>query len=420
MPRNQLVFIWVVLFTLLALRFFFVFTDKPAYKRGEKISFTAMLFTQPQVVGNTQRFVVNGVSIVTARFPAYHYADGLLISGVVSEAKFSKKENGVLGKKEQDSVLFFPKIELEKSDKAAALAVISDIRQHIMRIIQHVLPTSSAALLSGIVLGAREDFSRDFYEALRNTGTLHVVAASGMNVSLVASFVMAILLRIVRRPIAAIFVIVTIIFYAFIALLQPSIVRAAIMGGIAFGASTLNRQTFALWSLIVAAFLMLLFDPKLLFDVGFQLSFAATAGLLLLKPAIENAWAWFHTIGKVAILGDSFTTTLVAQAATFPILLANFGTVSIVSIVVNTLILWVVQPIMALGIVAAILSIVPYLATIPIIATLPLLTFFESVVRFFNRPEFLFSFEVPFLAALGYYCLLIGMYFVLKKRGIKQ
>lgn len=400
---------------LLSLRFFFVFTTVPAFNPGDKVTLRATLLAEPMQKGSVQQFSANSIRIITPTFPAYHYGDQLIISGAVVAGNSSKKES-VLGKIQPDFVMFFPKIELEKSDAPYALAVVSSVRQHVLSIVAQTLPFSSAALFSGIVLGGSVDFPGDFLDALRNTGTLHVVAASGMNVSLLASFVMAVFLRVVRRPIAASLVVFAIVLYAFLALLQPSIVRAAIMGGIAFGASTLNRQTFALWSLIVAAYLMLLVDPTVLFDIGFQLSFVATGGLVFLKPLIEDVWGWFRAVGKVAVAGDSFTTTVIAQLATLPILLTNFGTVSIVSVVVNTLILWVVQPIMALGIVAAILSIVPILPTIPIIAALPLLGFFETAVRVFNRPEFLIHVKLPFLAAVGYYFLLIGGYLILNSK----
>ena len=109
----------------------------------------------------------------------------------------------------------------------------------------------------------------------QTTGVFHVIAASGMNVSMLSGFLLAVLGRILRRQIALIVSIVAICFYAVLAGLEPSIVRASIMAGIAFTALLLGRQGTALWSLILTALLMLLFNPFLFRDIGFQLSFAA-------------------------------------------------------------------------------------------------------------------------------------------------
>ena len=399
--------VWIVLLVLLVIRFSFVFGTPSPYKPGETVSLTGTLHQDPQINGNTQRFQVNGVRVVTTSFPRYQYGNTLRIVGKIGEQALTSKR--------QIPTVYFPKIEAKKT--GSGLALIGVVRQHISKTIEQFLPGSLAALLSGILLGGNISFSDNFFDALRSTGTLHVVAASGMNVSILAAFLMAIFIRIVPRHIAALFVVAGIFFYAGLASFQPSIVRASAMGILVFSASILNRGTLAILGLVLACYTMLLFDPQMLFDIGFQLSVAATAGLLFLKPLIATKWDWFKKLETFPVAGDSFTTTVVAQTATLPILLSNFGTVSLLSIPVNTLVLWTVQPIMVLGIAAAIASPLPLLSALPLMAALPLLSFFEWVVLAFNKPQFLLSFQVPFIAAVGYYLMLIGGYLFLVKKS---
>ncbi len=407
MTKAKLLIIWAGLLFFLATRFFFFFSEKPKYKEGDAVSFTATLASEPRVSGNTQRFEVNGITIVTAKFPGYHYGEKLTIDG-----KASRQKGRLL--------IYFPEINRTISpqqwDKTNLLAVASSIRQHILDTTRQVLPSTSAALFNGILLGAKESFPPSFYEALRNTGTLHVVAASGMNVSMVASFLMSIFGRILKRQWAAVIIIIGIFFYAALAMFEPSIVRASIMGGLVFTAAMFNRQTLAALGLLFAAYIMLFFDPSLLFDIGFQLSFAATAGLLFVKPLLDGKLVPrpFDFAQGSGLLED-FKTTIVAQVATLPILLANFGTVSLVSILVNTLVLWTVPVVMIIGIVGAVVSFLPLVSYPFFLATLPLLLFFEKVILFFNQPQFVVSFQMPILMGVGYYFLLVAIYTFLKK-----
>lgn len=411
MTQTKLLVIWLILLIILALRYYFYSTSQPQYKTGETVSYTATIFTEPTIKANRQEFVLNSITIVAPGFPRYHYADRLKISGKVVERKTSAINSWVPIKNRQELAIYFPKIEGENSDRLDTLGVISKIRQRVITVMRSSLPSTEGSLISGILLGSKEGFSQSFLNALKNTGTLHVVAASGMNVSIFASFIMGFFMRMLPRRIVAILVLLSIVFYTLLASLEPSIVRAAIMGGLVFTGSILNRALIAGWGLLLAGYSMLFFDPKLVFDIGFQLSFAATGGLLFLKPLLEKSWYWFGAVGKIAAIGDSSTTTIVAQIATLPILLSSFGSFSLLSIPVNTLVLWTAQPIMVLGITAALLSFLPGVAFLPLLAALPLLSFFEMVVNFFNKPQFLIDIKIPFLVALGYYCLLIGLYY---------
>ncbi|HKC14775.1 MAG TPA: ComEC/Rec2 family competence protein, partial [Patescibacteria group bacterium] len=209
-------------------------------------------------------------------------------------------------------------------------------------------------------------------------------------------FLSSIFLLFFKRQIALVISIVGIIIYAVLAGLEPSIIRASIMGILVFTASIFGRQTWPLYGLLLAGFVMLMWDPNLLNDIGFQLSFLATIGLLYMKPFFKN---------KIL---DGFQTTIFAQAATLPILVSNFGTYSLWSIVVNSLILWTIPLLMVIGGVSAVISFIIFpIAKILLYLSLPLLIFFESVVRFFSGLSGTIKIEnLSWQIVLGYYCLL--------------
>ena len=123
---------------------------------------------------------------------------------------------------------------------------------------------------------------------------------------------------------------------------------------------------------------MLFISPNLISDIGFQLSFTATLGLILI-PKIR-------AIGKIWVIGNDINTTIAAQIATLPILLINFGTYSIYSVLVNGLVLWTVPILMAIGWIGALVGLIFIpLGQLIIYLCYPLLIYFEKIVDFFGK-----------------------------------
>lgn len=270
----------------------------------------------------------------------------------------------------------------------------------------------------GIVFGIRDDLSEDFEQAIIETGVVHVVAASGMNVTIVAGFLSFIFSLFLRRQIAIVLSILGIIIYAFMAGLEPSILRASVMGGIAFTAQILGRQNLATLSLFLTGFILLFLFPGLLFDIGFQLSFVSTLGLIHFQPVFLT----FFKLSKLArksIFMESFATTFSAQLATLPILLSNFGTYSLWSIIVNVLVLWTIPILMLLGGIAGIICLFfAPLASFFLYLSLPFLLFFEAVVNFFSSRPLQINLETfPWQFSIGYYFILLSIFMFLLKRA---
>lgn len=405
--RWKIGIIFVVLLFLFALRFWFFDHNASKYSSGQFVSFETTLFSEPQVPGNTQRFLASierneKILVVIPRYPQFHYGDTIRVSGTLKDRVINNKKIGL--------VVYFPKIEAVKKEKNIVLAPASFIRQKVTILFQNSLPNTSASLLLGIVFGVKEQMPKEFMDNLRTTGVLHIIAASGMNVALLAGFLSSIFVFFFKRQVALMLTVLGILFYAVLAGLEPSILRASIMGILAFSAQILGRQNTAFFALLIAGWGMLMLWPSLLLDIGFQLSFAATLGLIYLRPLFDRS-PLVKKLLERSIIGESAATTVAAQAATLPILLSNFGTYSFWSIVTNALVLWVVPTLMVLGGVGAVVGIIVEPLGIALLYfSLPFLLYFQSMVTTFAGFGGFVSFsEFPWQFSFGYYLLLLGL-----------
>lgn len=395
----------VFLLIVLSFRFYFFHQNQTKFIDGQKVSFEATILSQPQVVGSRQTLTANyknqKIRITTGRFPEVNYGDFARISGALSIKVLNKN---II------SSMYFPKIETVNNSSnilQSSLKNINIIRQKLITLFSKTLPSPSSSLLLGIIFGIKEQMPKNFADNLKATGVFHVIAASGMNVTLIGGFISTLLAFFLKRQIAIGLSILAIIFYAVLAGLEPSIIRASIMGILVFSAQIMGRQTLAVNGLLLAGFGMLFIDPSSISDIGFQLSFTATGGILFIKPLF----------GKREGIVTEILTTIAAQIATLPILLANFGIYSIYSILVNGLVLWTVPILMMVGGLGAILGLMLMpLGQLLIYLCYPLLLYFETVVNFFGKLGGVLTIKnFPWQFSAGYYCLLISVLLISRK-----
>ncbi|MCE7897913.1 hypothetical protein DCC61_02855 [Candidatus Microgenomates bacterium] len=243
------------------------------------------------------------------------------------------------------------------------LVQISKLRHWAVGRLQSVLPEPQASLAVGILLGVKRNMPRDFYAQLINTGTLHIVAASGYNVSVVSGAVIGGLAGLVGQRMGVLMGIVSIMIYVIMAGSNASIVRAGVMGGLSLIGIVLGRQRDARHLLWVAVFVMLMLKPKLITDVGFLLSVSATVGLLYFGEILKlqilrfSNWKWMQ---------DYLAPTLAATFATLPVIWWFFGRVSLIGILVNMLILPIVPMIMLFSVLTIFVSPFSYLLYVPL------------------------------------------------------
>lgn len=214
-----------------------------------------------------------------------------------------------------------------------------------------VLPEPEAGLAAGILIGLRDLVDRDVASAFTTAGVSHVVAISGWNIAIVAAAIGALAGRLGRRRRAVVTSIAIVIYIAF-AGASPSVLRAGAMAAVVLIALESGRAGRAPAALGWAALLLLVADPSLVGDAGFQLSTLATAGLI--------AWANPATDRIDRLTGghlprwllESLGISLAAQLATLPIVLASFGRLALIAPAINLLVVPLVAPVMAAGIVA--------------------------------------------------------------------
>ena len=210
------------------------------------------------------------------------------------------------------------------------------VRRWAVTTIRARLPESSAALLAGLLLGERTALPREADEAFRRAGVYHVLAVSGFNVALLASsvFFALSLLGVPRRG-TAVAAALTLMGFALVVGGQPSVVRATVMGLLLLLGMLLERDSQVMNALALAAIVLLIWRPADLWEPGFQLSFAATAGLIYLAPPLT---AWLAERGWPSWLAAAVAVSFGAQAAVTPLMLAHFNQLSLVGIAANLLV----------------------------------------------------------------------------------
>ena len=234
-----------------------------------------------------------------------------------------------------------------------------DWRNFLVMRVERWLPGDEGVLAAGMLWGGSEGLSRQTKEAYRRVGLLHVVAASGYNVTLVTGWILSSCLIWLSRRWALGVTMIGGVIYMAIAGWQPSIIRAGIMAILAMTGLILGRERDAKWLLIVTGVAMLVWNRELISDIGFQLSFAATWGILWLMPQRSMLKAQ-NSI--TTLFAADLKTTLAAQAMTTPLILHHFGNLSMISPLVNATLLWTVPLIMQITAAGLVWGPINYLA----------------------------------------------------------
>ena len=211
---------------------------------------------------------------------------------------------------------------------------------------------SSGALLKGMLVGERESIPENIVEDFRKAGVIHIIAISGQNLSLVgfATFLILSIFGLSKR-LSAIIVIPVIVLYSIMTGFDPPVVRAMIMGLLVLFAMVFELKVSLLNIIGSAMLIFLLLNPTMLFDVGFQLSFASTIGIATLyKPVLRFLYI------LPAFLKEMVSATLSAQIGVIPLLMYHFYNVSIVSFIANLIIIPLSSFTMVVGFIALVFS----------------------------------------------------------------
>ncbi|CAG0961395.1 ComE operon protein 3 [Anaerolineae bacterium] len=311
-----------------------------------------------------QTYSINGLLLTRPSRPnEFRYGDRVRASGELVAppefATFSYKD--FLARQGIYSMIDRPRVSLIAHDQGSPiLAAIFGFRAHARDVIAQILPEPSASLLTGILLGDDAGLPVDVQNDFRSTGTTHIIAISGYNITILIGLMSAVTIGFVGRRRAFFVMLIGLTAYAIMVGGSASVVRATVMGLLLLWADYLGRQYAAPNALFASGLLMTAIDPNTLFDIGFQLSFVATLGLMIYaRPFANVTEQWLTRLFSnatarqvVGVLNDAVLVTLAAQVATLPLLVFYFRQLSIVSLIVNPLVLPAQTGVMVFGLLA--------------------------------------------------------------------
>ena len=380
---------------------FTIANDKLAELNGKgKIVFTGIINDSPDVRDTSQKLKVkvgeSTVLVTTDRYPEYEYLDEIKVTGKLEAPAvyddFNYKD--YLLKDGIYSIVNFPKIVMVS--KVHQYSLFSYIYEKILyakdRLSQSIsdnfLPPQSL-ILEGIILGNNKNITSDLRNKLNDSGLRFLTAISGVHVVILSAILISFILFLgLRRNYAFCFSIIFIWLYIVITGFSASGIRAAIMGSIFIFAGVFGRQNTSSRAIVLAGALMLLQNPLLLiYDIGFQLSFMASLGIIYLKPLI-NYFLKYIFKENFKELVNIISITFTAQIFTLPIMVYNFGTISLVAPITNILILPIMPWILSFGFLFTIFaSISMFLGWIFYMPCWLLITYFLKVMDFFSQPR---------------------------------
>ena len=335
--------------------------DFEATASGGRYTFRVLRITDDGVALRTSdRVLVSGPVWIRPR-----QGQWLVLSGKIQQPKnFADFDYiGYLAKEGIHATMYFPTYDVPQQIDGSpvmrarvwAFGKLASVRLALMESIAAAVPSPESGYLAGILVGAKGNIGADLKEAFARTGTSHIVALSGYNITIIATVLMALLAPLGTRRSYWVSIL-TIALFTLMVGAGASVVRAAIMGVLAMTATRLGRLSDASVAMAVTAALMCVYNPLLLrWDVGFQLSFAAFAGIVYIQPLLEP---WIIRLVRFRILATLISTTLAAQIAVLPLLLHTFGMLAVYTLPVNMLVLPLVPVAMALGFATAVAGIV--------------------------------------------------------------
>jgi competence protein ComEC len=383
------------------------------------------------------REVSGDVLLFVPRYPEYEYGDVLRVTGKLEIpgqlGDFDYK--GYLEHQGIYATMLYPDLErIDSGQGFKPLEWIYSLRNSLAESIAEVMPEPQAALTQGILLGIRYNIPADIKYDFTITGTAHILAISGVNLSIIAGMLLSIGIWLFgkKRFIYIWLALGLIWLYALLTGMQPPLVRGAIMASLFLSAELVGRQRTAITSLALAAAVMVGLDPPILFDASFQLSFLAFAGLIFLAPPLTSlgrrlAGAALGEKGLAVslanIVSDGFSVTLAATIAVWPLIAYYFGVVSLVGPLATFLALPVLPAIIVTGMAAGLVG----LAFIPLAQGIGWLAWLFNSYMLFIVGGFaalpLSSTEVGSVSPafiIVYYCVLIAIVGLVSKRGWRE
>ncbi len=325
---------------------------------GQNISQVAEVILEPDLSSFDQQVVLQMQDLpqlilaALPRYPEIEVGTKIQINGKL-ESLTTKYEGSYLDYLKSQGIFYILSASsLEVIEKPTGIvALFPKLKRNLETQLAHYLNPQQATLLSGILLGAKQDLSQDFKLALTATGTSHIVAVSGYNVMLIVSGLLGLSGFLPRKLVFAITTLMLIMFLLLVGVGNLSAQRAVIMGMVFLLSLASGRKGALPLSLLYAVTLMLVSYPLVWRSVSWQLSVGAMLGLILFSRV------WVNLLAKLPeLIKTNLVATLSVMLTTLPVVLTSFGQTSFISLLANILVLPLIPLISSIGILGLVIS----------------------------------------------------------------
>ncbi len=388
--RIGLIAIFLICFSLGAIRYDIKDARNPDQNLengiGRAVSVEAIISEAPSISEKSQTLTVSlrnlrhasssipvsGTAIaITDLSKEFHYGDLVEIYGILKHP-----ENFTSGSSSQpfdyvsylakDDIFYtidFAKVVTEKSGLGNPIkSLLYEIKDSFVRHIEALIAKPESSLLAGILIGDTRGMSKDLSQMFRIAGLSHIVVLSGYNISVISEAIMK-TLSFLPNMFSSVLGAFGILLFIIMSGASSTAIRAGIMAFIVILGNLTRREYSAGRALLVAALLMLIWNPKILvFDISFQLSFLATFAIIYVSPIFKEKFSWltekFH-------IRETISATLAAQLLVLPLILYKMGLFSFVALPTNILVVPIIPATMLVGFIAAAVSFVSAGLAIP-------------------------------------------------------
>lgn len=416
------------------------------FYNGKEVILEAVICNEPDIRNNHTKYevcaesvefsrekikVLEKILVTTNLYPAYRYGDLLEIKcELEAPEKFEDfSYDRYLARFNIYSSCFYPQIKFLASNNGNYFyEKIFKLKNRFHDAINFGLPEPTASLAGPLILGYKKGVSPYWQEKFSQTGLSHILAISGMNISILAALVMSLLLGTgFSRQKSFLASSIFLVAYVIMVGAPASAMRAGLMGFLVLWAINLGRLNKLTNSLVLSATILLLINPKLLRDdVGFQLSFLAVLGMIYFPPIFERAMANFSNFKNwpkiLKYIFQVLNLTLAAQIFTLPIIAYNFSQISLIAPISNLLVLWVILPLTIIVFFAMILgAIFPFAVQIFFFPAFLLLKYMMLMVDWTARVPYAYvSVEHIWAGWMVAYYLIVGYIVVMFRLRLKK
>ncbi len=370
---------------------------------GQKVVLSGEIIDEPSIGENNQKLTVEILApnksktkiLLSTNFDQeFKYGDEISFKGTLKKpdnfTTDQNKEFDYVNYLRKDGIFYvmtYPKIEIVSEGNGNKIkSVLFYVKDIFLSKMNLAIREPESLLMGGLILGEKSSFDQALRQSFVDTGTIHIVALSGYNVTIVANWIMKILGSF-PKSIAIGAGIITILLFILMTGGSSTAIRAGIMASLALFARLIGRNYDVGRALILAGVLMVLLNPFILvFDVSFQLSFIATIAVIFLAPKLEKYFLW---ITKSFELRDIISVTCAAYIFVLPFIVYKMGNLSLVALPANTLILPLIPFTMILGFLTGFVGLVSYTLSVPLgLFSYFFLHYELSVISFFSNIPF--------------------------------